>query len=68
MDARLEPFDTKMQKSLNNLEEEYGACARQAAGRLLRDADTYPVGSKRQFSRAEDAADSAVGSIYGQGY
>ena len=23
MDARLEPFDTKMQKSLNNLEEEY---------------------------------------------
>ncbi|MCI9378461.1 MAG: ribosome recycling factor [Eubacterium sp.] len=25
MDARLEPFDTKMQKSLNNLEEEYGA-------------------------------------------
>ena len=25
MDARLEPFDTKMQKSLNNLEEEFGA-------------------------------------------
>ncbi len=25
MDARLEPFDTKMQKSLNNLEEEYSA-------------------------------------------
>ncbi len=25
MDARLELFDTKMQKSLNNLEEEYGA-------------------------------------------
>ena len=25
MDARFEPFDTKMQKSLNNLEEEYGA-------------------------------------------
>ena len=24
MDARLEPFDTKMQKSLNNLDEEYG--------------------------------------------
>ena len=25
MDARLETFDTKMQKSLNNLEEEYSA-------------------------------------------
>ena len=25
MDARLEPFDVKMQKSLNNLEEEYAA-------------------------------------------
>ncbi len=25
MDARLEPFETKMQKSLNNLEEEYGS-------------------------------------------
>lgn len=25
MDTRLEPFDTKMQKSLNNLEEEYSA-------------------------------------------
>ena len=25
MDARLEPFETKMQKSLKNLEEEYGA-------------------------------------------
>lgn len=25
MDARLEPFETKMQKSLNNLEEEFGA-------------------------------------------
>ena len=25
MDARLEPFDTKMQKSLHNLEEEFGA-------------------------------------------
>lgn len=25
MEARLEPFDTKMQKSLNNLEEEFGA-------------------------------------------
>ena len=24
MDPRLEPFDTKMQKSLNNLDEEYG--------------------------------------------
>ena len=25
MDARLEPFDTKMQKFLHNLEEEFGA-------------------------------------------
>ena len=57
MDERLVQFDEKMQKTMNNLSEEFG---------LLWNTDCNSAGGKRQCSGTENDSDPAMGSFYGK--
>ena len=70
MDERIQVYETKMGKTLSNLEGEPGtiragrksACAGQNRGRLLWNPDPDPAGCHVTVPEARDDPDPAVGS------
>lgn len=75
MDERLVQFDEKMQKTMNNLSEEFGSIRAGRANPHVLDklkVDYYgtptanSAGGKRQCSGTENDSDPAMGSFYGK--